>query len=199
MSVSQGSAVLIQLNWQTVFRLLFTPHHLKGPQTTRQFGLSARVSTAACNNWYEALSCSHHVSHNPRRVCICGSVRFRIKSHRSELQHSHHCYPVATVHECTFIYYLSKHEVIYSLCALVSGVVHRIIVGMFTLVSFPVWVKCFLCFFGVLCVLFCFFLQVDLGLGGLVWRKVQTCAFVFSKPHLPTWLIIKQLLLCHQE
>lgn len=146
MSVSQGSAVLIQLNWQAVFRLLFTPHHLKGPQTTRQFGLSARVSTAACNNWYEALSCSHHVSHNPRRVCICGSIRFRIKSHRSELQHSHR-YPVATVHECTFIYYLSKHEVIYSLCALVSGVVHRIIVGMFTLVSFPVWIKCFFVFF----------------------------------------------------
>lgn len=80
-------------NWS----LLFTPHQLGDLQTTRQFGLSVCVSTVACNNWYEALSCSHHVSDNPRWVCICRSVRFSNISHGSEVQYFHHCHPDATV------------------------------------------------------------------------------------------------------
>lgn len=77
--------------------LLFTSHQLGDLQTTRQFGLSVCVSTVACNNWYEALSCSHHVSDNPWWVCICRSVRFSNISHSSEVQYFHHCYPDTTV------------------------------------------------------------------------------------------------------
>lgn len=81
------------LDWS----LLFTPHQLGDLQTTRQFGLSVCVSTVACNNWYEALSCSHHVSDNPRCVCISRSVRFSNISHCSEVQYFHHCCPDTTV------------------------------------------------------------------------------------------------------
>lgn len=66
----------------------FCLHQLGDLQTTRQFGLSACVSTVACNNWYEALGCSRHISHNPRWVYISRSVKFSNKSHWSEVHYS---------------------------------------------------------------------------------------------------------------
>lgn len=114
--------------------LLFTPHQLGDLQTTRQFGLSVCVSTVACNNWYEALSCSHHVSDNPRWVCISRSVRFSDISHCSEVQYSHHCCPDTTVWNANVLLPWNTSGGLRS--SLFSTGLYTVIWGIFTQVSF---------------------------------------------------------------